>query len=274
MDGVFARLLADHPRFRAAVEPGDGSRPLTVGEAAESDVIERAVAAAGQLFGVSDPRHGGQLWWFSAVNSIVGPSVTVMVGYDCVPDLDLDRGELFLSGAVERYGDPGEGFWIGFTPGRVGAGSAVAWRAAGKDLARSVKPVVCAISRSTGVRSAPLWAVAADGLAQAAVEAGNEVFDPYLGVRVAGELVAGLAAGVPDGVVVPEPRFLDIIGGRIFPTDMAAVSAGDEPDDVRTVVKRASCCMIYHSPTVGKCLSCPRQEPDERERKLLSAFGG
>ncbi|MCK7675676.1 (2Fe-2S)-binding protein [Corynebacterium pygosceleis] len=280
MDPVFGQLLAEYPRFRTALEPAAHSRVLTVAELAAPAVIERAVVAAGELFGVTDPRHAGQLWWFSAVNALVAPSVTAMVEYGRVPDLDLGTGELFIRDPEDGYGDPGAGYWIGFTPGAFVSGSSDVdprkpQRRSGAGFTRSVAPVVESLSLVTGVKPAPLWAVVSDGVAQAAVEAGNEAFDPYLGVRTAVALVSGLGEGGPgDGVVVPQPRFLDIsvTGGTVTPTDMEAVFAEEEPDGVHTVVKRASCCMIYRSPTAGKCLSCPKQKPEDRERKLVSGL--
>ncbi|MCX7538446.1 (2Fe-2S)-binding protein [Corynebacterium sp. P5875] len=272
MDPVFGQLLAEYPRFLTVLEPAEHSRTVTVDELAEPAVIERAVVAAGEIFGFTDARHAGQLWWFSAVNSLVAPAVTMMVEYDRVPDLDVTTGRLFLRDPADRCDDPGAGYWVGFTPGEFAGGSGAAHHAAGEGFARSVRPVVAELSRVAGIRPAPLWAVAADGLAQAAVEAGNGAFDPYLGVRVALRLVSGLAVAVPEGAAVPAPRFLDIAGGAVTPTDMDAVAAEEEPDEVHTVVKRASCCMIYRSPTSGKCLSCPRQDPADRERKLIAAL--
>ncbi|MBI9000152.1 (2Fe-2S)-binding protein [Corynebacterium sp. CCM 9185] len=272
MDPVFGQLLAEYPRFLTALEPAEHSRTMTVTDLAEPAVIERAVAAAAEIFGIDDPRHAGQLWWFSAVNSLVSPAVTMMVEYDRVPDLDLATGRVFLRDPVDRCDDPGAGYWIGFTPEVFSTGSEETHRRAGEGFSRSVGPVVSVLSRVAGIKPAPLWAVAADGLAQAAVEAGNEAFDPYLGVRVASRLVSGLAAATPAGVVVPAPRFFDIVDGTVTPTDMDAVSAEEEPDEVHTVVKRASCCMVYRSPSSGKCLSCPRQDPAERERKLIAAL--
>ena len=272
MEPVFGQLLAEYPRFLTALEPAEHSRTLSLDELADPALLDRAVVAAGEIFGVTDPRHAGQLWWFSAVNSLVAPAVTMMVEFDRVPGLDLATGRIFLRDPADRCEDPGAGYWIGFTPGEFSAGSEKAHRAAGEDFARSVRPVLSELSRVAGIRPAPLWAVTADGMAQAAVEAGNGAFDPYLGVRVALRLVSGLASAAPEDVVVPAPRFLDISDGAVIPTDMDAVSAEEDPEDVHTVVRRASCCMIYRSPTSGKCLSCPKQDPAERERKLIAAL--
>ncbi|HEY0453150.1 (2Fe-2S)-binding protein, partial [Actinophytocola sp.] len=33
------------------------------------------------------------------------------------------------------------------------------------------------------------------------------------------------------------------------------------------------CCLIYQAPGEQKCVSCPRQHPDDRYRRLRSALG-
>jgi hypothetical protein len=54
------------------------------------------------------------------------------------------------------------------------------------------------------------------------------------------------------GLGLPRPRY---------------VTVGRTP-----AVKRVSCCLIYE---VGnpKCVSCPRQKPEEREARLRAALG-
>jgi hypothetical protein len=93
------------------------------------------------------------------------------------------------------------------------------------------------VSRSAApVRS--LWAVASDSLANRVLWAGGLEDD-------ARALAADPRFPVPRLVVV----------GR------------------QHVVRRASCCLVYESPGEQKCVSCPRQRPDDRLRRLQAVFG-
>ncbi len=91
-----------------------------------------------------------------------------------------------------------------------------------------------ATSALTGARARVLWAIAADSLANRVLWAGG---DPAFALD--------LAASVAD---LPAPRFVSV-GGR-------------------TIVRRGSCCLIYQATGGDKCVSCPRQHPDERLRRL------
>ncbi|MGH3879545.1 MAG: (2Fe-2S)-binding protein, partial [Actinophytocola sp.] len=52
---------------------------------------------------------------------------------------------------------------------------------------------------------------------------------------------------------LPVPRYVTVAGTR--------------------AVRRASCCLIYEAPGQQKCVSCPRQHPAERDRRLRAALG-
>ncbi|MDO4686006.1 MAG: (2Fe-2S)-binding protein [Corynebacterium sp.] len=260
MHSVFQLVISEYPRFATAVLPQNGAVALSVTELAEEQRLRKALNACETLFPLSNDRWAGQLWWFSWNNAVVAPAVTAMVEFYKTPSLQLDRGVL--------HSQPGD-YWYSFSTDIVtGDGD---WFQAARDYATSITPLIDALSATAGVKPAPLWAVAADALVAAAVSAGNESFDPYRGVRIACELSNGLSEGAV-GVTIPEPRFEDIRDGTITATDMQAVAAGEEPMDVHTVARRASCCMIFHSPGCGKCLSCPKQKPEERKAKLIAHF--
>jgi hypothetical protein len=92
-----------------------------------------------------------------------------------------------------------------------------------------------AVARATGARRRALWAIATDSLANRVLWAGGS---PGEALR--------LAALV--GPELPTPRYVNVSG--------------------RLVVRRASCCLIYLAPGEPKCVSCPRQTPEERVRRL------
>jgi hypothetical protein len=91
------------------------------------------------------------------------------------------------------------------------------------------------VVRATGARRRALWAIATDSLANRVLWAGGSPGDAFR-----------LAALV--GPKLPTPRYVTVSG--------------------RLVVRRASCCLIYLAPGEAKCVSCPRQTPEERVRRL------
>ena len=125
--------------------------------------------------------------------------------------------------------------------GRVLDVSASAWvsRTDAPDrVADLVATCVAAVAPSSGAAPRALWAIASDSLANRVLWAGGGEAD-----------AAALAA---DGRF-PRPRFMTI-GGQ-------------------AVVRRSSCCLVYESPGQQKCVSCPRQSPNDRLRRLRAAFG-
>jgi len=109
--------------------------------------------------------------------------------------------------------------------------------------ARLLAALTTAIGEVAGASGAPepaLWAVTTDSLANQVLWSG--------GGPAEAEKLAALV-----GPVLPAPRY---------------VSVGGTP-----VVRRASCCLIYQAPVQHKCLSCPRQHPRDRDRRLREALG-
>ncbi|MGW5052175.1 (2Fe-2S)-binding protein [Actinokineospora sp. NPDC004072] len=93
---------------------------------------------------------------------------------------------------------------------------------------------IAAVASVSGAAARSLWAIATDSVGNRTLWAGGT---PAHAV--------GVAAAV--GSDLPVPRFV-VAGGRL-------------------VVRRASCCLIYRAGE-SKCVSCPRQPPAERTRRL------
>lgn len=91
---------------------------------------------------------------------------------------------------------------------------------------------------AAGVPPRALWAIATDSLANRVLWAGG-------GAAEAQALAA-------DGRF-PVPRYVEVGGQR--------------------VVRRSSCCLVYEAPGQQKCVSCPRQPPDDRLRRLRQVLG-
>jgi hypothetical protein len=110
----------------------------------------------------------------------------------------------------------------------------------GPALRAALAEAVAAVAAASGAPERALWAVATDSLANQVLWTGGSPGD-------AEELAASV------GPPLPVPRYVRV-GGRL-------------------AVRRASCCLIYQAPGEGKCVSCPRQHPDERTRRLRAALG-
>ncbi|GGS51458.1 (2Fe-2S)-binding protein [Actinokineospora fastidiosa] len=125
---------------------------------------------------------------------------------------------------------------LSVTPdGRVADARARAVRAdPGPALREVLAAGITAVSSVSGASARSLWAIATDSVGNRTLWAGGT---PAHAVAVA-------AAVGPD---LPVPRFA-VAGGRL-------------------VVRRASCCLIYRAGE-PKCVSCPRQTPEVRARRL------
>ncbi|PPK64387.1 (2Fe-2S)-binding protein [Actinokineospora auranticolor] len=104
----------------------------------------------------------------------------------------------------------------------------------GDDLRETLDTAITAIAKRTGAAPRALWAIATDSLANRALWAGGTP-----------ERAKSIAAEVKE---LPVPRFVQVNG--------------------RDYVRRGSCCLIYEAATSPKCVSCPRQLPEERIARL------
>ncbi|ADG78531.1 hypothetical protein TPAU25S_01909 [Tsukamurella paurometabola] len=106
-------------------------------------------------------------------------------------------------------------------------------------LGRRLRTDVSAVAAASGAPERALWAIATDSVASAALASA----DP---TARADEALAHCAPHAPSA------RFESAAGRGI-------------------VVRRGSCCLLYLCPGTRKCLSCPRQTPEERRRRLSVA---
>nr|WP_120491322.1 (2Fe-2S)-binding protein [Corynebacterium lactis] len=252
----YVRLLAEFPRFSADVIPHAGAAEWSVSE----EAVRAGVEAGRQLFPMpeveKDDRFQAQLWWWSMCGSLVGPSLGCVLSLGRGPEWDWDAWHCFSRDA----------YWVGFQAQRfrgIDAADEALLRAFGQELAHFLSPLADAVAVVGGIKAAPLWAVAADAVASAAVAAGNELMEPWKGALLGKHVVEGIA-GVHH---VPLPRFVDSCDGAVAPWDEQAAIAGEEPDfDVVTHLERSTCCMILHSPSADLCVSCPKRSREERYR--------
>lgn len=112
----------------------------------------------------------------------------------------------------------------------------------GKAFAGALGTAIGTIAQVTGANPRALGAIATDSIGNRLLWTG----DVDRAIALAAPLVSAIGLGMP------EPRFSRV--GR------------------NTVVRRASCCLIYEAGN-PKCTSCPRQTPEERDRRLRAALG-
>lgn len=144
-----------------------------------------------------------------------------------------------LSGALARaalidgldLADPG----LTVTVGPGGWPSQVQARLGDPDLS-IIGELIPVVARASGAPERALWAIATDSVAGAALDAGLDV-------------AAEVAACGPQA---PPPRTTTVPGRG-------------------TVVRRGSCCLLYLCPAMPMCISCPRQTPEARRRRLGGA---
>ncbi|MFI7676538.1 (2Fe-2S)-binding protein [Actinophytocola sp. NPDC049390] len=102
-----------------------------------------------------------------------------------------------------------------------------------------VATCVDAVAAASGASTRALWAIATDSLANRVLWAGG---------------TAAHAVELAADDRFPVPRYVTVDG--------------------QPAVRRASCCLVYESPGQRKCVSCPRQRPDDRVRRMRAALRG
>jgi ferric iron reductase protein FhuF len=180
------------------------------------------VAALGARYGSGDRRVLATVWWYSASSVLLTPALA-----------GLATG-LPLSA---RLADTSVALLAGGTP--VAATSSAPGGDTALELRGSLAAVIGAVAAAGGMRERPLWAIAADSLANRLLALGRALGESS---RVTA-LAAPLAAAV--GPPLPAPRYVDVAGVRF--------------------TRRVSCCLLYRLPPEPLCTSCPRRPAAERQ---------
>lgn len=260
----YVRLVGQFPRFQAEVVPPAG---VDISESAwetSPAAVESRIEAGRKLFPMpdakDDTRFQAQLWWWSTCGSILGPTIGAIVADDVAPVLDWAKWKTFSR----------DDYWLGFQAQEfqeLVRDDADQLRDYGRQLAKFLEPIANDVSEVSGMKQAPLWAVASDAVANAAVAVGNELMEPWQGCLVGYCIVEGMR----DLHKVPLPRFVDVVDGEIVDWNVDAALAGEEPEmDVMSHLERATCCMIYHSPDADLCVSCPKHPREVRHSQWIA----
>jgi hypothetical protein len=176
----------------------------------------------------AERRVAATVWWYSASIVLVTPALAGLV--TGVP----------LSG---RLADTSLAFRPDGLP--VAAVSSSGSADVAGELRETLSAVVASVAGAGRMGQRPLWAIAADSIANQLLALGRALGD----VPAATAHAAPLAAAI--GAPLPVPRYVDVAGTRF--------------------TRRASCCLLVELPGGSLCTSCPRRPPAERLTLLAEA---
>jgi ferric iron reductase protein FhuF len=213
------------PAARYGLIPPPASVGLPVRELTDRDRLADVVAAHAEAYPGAPRGVVLTLWWYLASAVLTGPTAAgALVGVPlsgAIDDLELHVGAASMpAAAVARALGPDD------------AGPAL-----GATLGELID-TACATGR---VRPRPLWAVAADSLANRLLTFGRARGEVDHAIDLARDLLSS------SGAPVPTPRFTCVAGARFL---------------VRT-----SCCLLYRA-TAELCTSCPQRPAGERLKLL------
>jgi ferric iron reductase protein FhuF len=193
--------------------------------------MERFVADNRKRWSTEDNRVAGTLWWYSTSSVVLTALLTRLAEIDLAADPALERLRVHVGE---------DGRVVNVHPG--GLLSEVSELPTA--LRAALSPILETLSAVAGVRLPPLWAITTDAVANSLLRAWRDLGDPARGVAQASWLVAGM------GRPMPPARFVEIEG--------------------KPLVRRVSCCLIDHA-GFAPCASCPHQDPDVRQGRMLEA---
>ncbi|WNV76137.1 (2Fe-2S)-binding protein [Geodermatophilus sp. DSM 44513] len=226
--GLQAAVAARVPGAAAlglVVPPSTDAVPAVL--LADRDWTAARLAALGARYAVDhrapgDRRVLATVWWYSASSVLLTPALAGLA-----TGLPLSARLADTSVALLGGGTP-----IAATSSAPGGDTAA-------ELRETLAAVVDTVAAVGGVRPRPLWAVAADSLANRLLALGRALGEEDRLTALAAPLAAAL------GPPLPAPRYVDVTGVRF--------------------TRRVSCCLLYRLPPEPLCTSCPRRPAAERQ---------
>ena len=177
----------------------------------------------------------GTIRWYSISSELLGPTLESLVRTDVAmdPSLEAVTIDVLADGRV-----------TGARSSRPLSGDLTE---VGVALRSALSAAIGTIAEVSGAAEPALWAIAGDSISNRLLWAGMAAGDTDRGTHLAEPLADAI------GPPLPRPRYLRV--------------------GTSTVVRRASCCLIYEATGGPKCVSCPRQHPEERTRRLRAQLG-
>jgi len=202
--------------------------------------LREQIRLRGKIWRIDDPFVLGTLWWYSASNWLVMPTVTSWFTTGRALSARLEDLLLFHQPDSRIPGSRSL---------RLGPSSP---EQIGDELRESLADVVTVLAAMIGKGERRLWSFVVDAIAGRMLWAAAATGRAAEVQQKAGELVAVIGQGLP------QPRM---------------TSVEKEVDGAGTVhhhVRRGSCCLLYQVPDENKCSNCPRQLPEVRLARLAS----
>ena len=236
-------IIVASPQLAGYVTAPAGATGLRWEEFVSPGEIAESVRRTAESFRIPSPAAAAHLRFVNVVKAWMTPTLTGFVE-SVVADLDLRGATLWTIDHV----------WYAYNPGPAASvHDSVA--AAGECLSE----LIAATAAATGLRPAPLWAQAADLIAIACVEAGNEAYAPDEAVEVLAEVMECLRteAGVP----IPWPHVVcGPLRRRLAFTGVPGpgeCGVGDVDAEDFLSIRRLTCCHIDRSEVAATCTDCP-----------------
>lgn len=218
--------------------PARQALPVSFERVGDGTWLDGQIAMQARRWPTVDARVRATLWWYSVSQVFVTPALASLfvTGHALSPrpsDVELHSspvGQILTARSCAVLdGDPVE--------------------AAAAALRESLDFAIPQVARAGAGREPPLWAIAADSLANRLLWLGRARNEVDRAIALTATL-AGLI-----GSPLPAPRYVEV--ARHAPRAGRA-----------RFVRRASCCLVYLEPGETKCASCPRQTPAQRSAQL------
>ncbi|RIJ76536.1 (2Fe-2S)-binding protein [Nakamurella silvestris] len=244
MEGLLLRLPED---YRGPLVCGSDAVRTSGTMIQDPTWMAEQLRLRGEIWSISDVPVLATLWWYSASHFLLTPTiaglvVTGEVLSPLLPDLMLHhRPDSRVTGADSTRVVP--------TDDPI--------QAAAEMLGEMLTGVIDLVAGLSGRSARALWALATDSLANRALFFGEAIGAIDRATSVVTELCAAVGISAPDPArpQLPLPRFVD----------MAPPPANAQ---VRRLVHRQSCCLLYRVPGEQLCSSCPRRHPEDRRADL------
>lgn len=184
-------------------------------------------------WGIEDRFVLGTLWWYSASNWLVLPTIasSFLTGTTLSPALDDVvlhwRSEGRISGARST---------------RVLTGPVA------PALNEALGATIEHVASICGKGERRLWSFVVDAIANRYLRIGTATDRVDEAMEAARDLIGQMSSRLP------QPRFHTV--------------TSETSGSSQTFVRRGSCCLLYQVPDKNTCATCPRQHPDARSERL------
>lgn len=220
LDALLGRLDRDqHSPFTLGVD----EHRVAATSMVDRDWLDEQLRLRGLRWGTDDARVLVTLWWYSASSWVVGPTLISLALGDTVLSADLE--DLTLHWLPDSR-------ITGAASSRVMPAGRAPIDTAAETLRGLFERVVPVLARSAEVGPRPLWAIAADSIANR---------------------LLGIGRGV--GEVERVTALLHPLSRAIGPSMPKPAYTGAGPT---TETRRVSCCLLYLAPGQTKCGFCPK----------------